>query len=80
MKVTRDPLVLYPRLIYPRFREGEQVDGATLDIAMRCYYPAEFVDVIESAGFQILERWGGYSGEVYGKGEEAVVVFRTSNQ
>jgi len=73
--VQPDPLVVYPRLVYQRFRAGEQIDEATLDICMRCYYPDEFIDLIETAGFEVYERWGGYAGEVYGEGEELVVVF-----
>ena len=41
---------------------------------MRCYYPTEFVDLLKAAGFHVMERWGGYSGEVYGEGGELVVL------
>lgn len=75
-EVAADPLVLYPTLIYRRFRDGEKIDEARLDIAMRCYYPEEFIHLLESAGFQVMERWGGYAGEVYGEGGELVVLFR----
>jgi len=43
---------------------------------MRYYYPDEFVELIESHGFSIIGRWGGYSDEPYGEGGELVVAFR----
>lgn len=73
--VTVDPLVIYPDLIYRRFVQDELVDEALLSIAMRCYYPDEFLALISDAGFVICNTWGGYAGEKYGKGSELVVEF-----
>jgi hypothetical protein len=46
-----------------------------LKIAMRCYCPEEFVELIKKQGFGVLQRWGGYEGEVYGQGAELVIQF-----
>lgn len=72
---TQEPLVCYPRILYRYVERGETLDEAVLDIAMRCYYAQEFVELIEGEGFQVLEKWGGYRGERYGEGEELVVRF-----
>ncbi len=65
----------YPELIY-RFYQGEQlVEETVLSIAMRCYYPEEFLALIECHGFRITGKWGGYAGEVYGEGGELVAAF-----
>ncbi len=73
--IDREKLVLYPRLIYRTYTDDELVDEAVLDIAMRCFYPQEFVERIEDAGFRVIEKWGGYADEVYGEGPELVVEF-----
>ena len=74
-RVQPDPLVVYPELTYRRFVGAELADEAVLKIAMRCFYPAEFLERIESAGFTVLAKWGGYDGEEYGIGSELVVEF-----
>jgi hypothetical protein len=51
------------------------VDEAVLKIAMRCYYPADLVGLVQSAGFVVRQKWGGYAGEPYGLGTELVVAF-----
>lgn len=80
--VTENPLVVHPRLIYRHFVGEDLVDEAVLEIAMRCFYPDEFVERIESAGFSVTNTWGGYAGELYGEGSELVVEFTldTSDQ
>lgn len=75
VRVQSDPLVVYPELIYRRSVDGKVVDEAVLKIAMRCFYPDEFVARIESAGFRVTNTWGGYAGEAYGVGPELVVEF-----
>jgi len=75
--VTSEPLVIYPDLIYRHFVQDELVDEAVLSIAMRCYYPDEFLSLISNASFAICETWGGYAGEKYGEGSELVVEFMT---
>jgi SAM-dependent methyltransferase len=69
-------LVLYPELVYRRYSGAELKDEAVLKLVMRCYYPDEFERLIEEQGFEIMDRWGGYSGEAYGRGNELVVQFR----
>ena len=73
-----DRLVIYPRLRYREHRGDELVSEAVLDIAMRVYYPEEFEVLIERHGFRVLDRWGGYAGEVYGQGPELVVKLADS--
>ena len=76
LRVDSERRILYPELIWRRYRNDELVDEATLRIAMRCYDPDEFATLITDHGFRIVNRWGGYAGEVYGKGPELVVQFR----
>ena len=49
-------------------------------IAMRCYYPDEFIQLIDGYGFQVIGKWGGYAGEPYGEGGELVVAFTESGK
>lgn len=72
--VQADPLVLYPELIYRRYRAAQVVEEARSRIAMRCWYPADLQGRIRAAGFRVREAWGGYSGEPYGQGPELVVA------
>jgi SAM-dependent methyltransferase len=65
-RMDPDKMVLYPELIYRRYHGKALVDEAVLKIAMRCYYPDEFVQLIIKQGFQVLQQWGGYEGELYG--------------
>ena len=74
-RVRTDPLVIYPDLIYRRYRGDQQVDEAVLSICMRCYYADEFLALISGQGFHIIDTWGGYAGEPYGEGPELVVQF-----
>ncbi len=74
-RLQRDPLVLYPELIYRRCVGGRVVEQATLRIAMRVWYPPELIAWIESHGFVVRGRWGGYQDEPYGEGGELVVAF-----
>ena len=74
-RVHATKLICYPDLRY-RYYEGQDLkDEATLHVAMRCYYPAEFEDLIMAHGFQVLNKWGGYANEVYGQGPELVIQF-----
>ena len=51
-------------------------EEAVLNLVMRCYYPDEFEKLIVTHGFDIVNRWGGYRGELYGKiGSELVIQF-----
>ena len=71
-----DRQVLYPKLVYRRYRDETLVDEHVNPICMRYYYPEEFKALIEDHGFSIIDRWGGYSGQAYGDGGELVVAFR----
>lgn len=73
--MDRDKLVLYPQLIYRRYRGEELTDEFIQHIKMRCYYPQEFRDLVERHGFRITNAWGGYAGEAYGAGRELVLEF-----
>ncbi|MEM7415686.1 MAG: class I SAM-dependent methyltransferase [Gemmatimonadota bacterium] len=75
LRLQPDPLVLYPELVYEYAVAGVVVDRAVLRIAMRCYYPDDFVARIEDARFTVTDRWGGYAGEPYGEGPELLVEF-----
>lgn len=75
VRIETDPLVAFPQLVYRFYEDGEQVDEALLNIAMRVYYPDELVALIRGAGFEVRDCWGGYAGEVYGEGSELVVSF-----
>jgi SAM-dependent methyltransferase len=68
--------VLYPTLIYRRYRDGVLVDEHRNPICMRYYYPEQFTALIEDHGFSIVQRWGGYCDEPYGQGNELVVAFQ----
>ena len=74
-RVQADPLVLYPDLVYRHYIGREMVNEAVLSIPMRCFYPAEFLELIKSHGFTVLDKWGGYMNESYGTGSELVVEF-----
>ena len=68
--------VAYPELVF-RLKEGDAVrDEVVQPLAMRCYYPDEFLRLIESQGFRVIARWGGYHGEPYGEGPELVAQFK----
>ena len=71
-----DRQVLYPDLIYRKYREGVLIDEHINPICMRYYYPAEFVELIENHGFTIIGKWGGYTDEVYGEGGELILAFQ----
>jgi len=72
-------IVLYPELIYRRYQGETLMEQTTLKIAMRCYYPDEFVQLIVNQGFRLLQKWGGYNGESYGQGPELIIQFTHSH-
>jgi len=71
--------ILYPELIYRRYQGDAWVEEAVLKIPRRCYSPEEFEQVITRHGFRVINRWGGYAGEPYGKGPELVLEFAASH-
>lgn len=70
-----EKLILYPELIYRKYEGDTLVEESLLKIVMRCYYPDTFEKLIVEHGYTILNRWGGYEGEVYGQGPELVIQF-----
>jgi hypothetical protein len=75
LRIDAEKQVVYPDLIYRRYRGDILEDEAVLKLLMRYYYPDEFEKMIEERGFRILDRWGGYKGEPYGEGPELVIQF-----
>ena len=75
-KFTENPFVLYPTIISRYFVDDKLETESRFTIPMRVYYPDEFKQLIEKHRFSILDSWGGYEGEEYGKGTELVVKFR----
>ena len=76
MRIDSERQVLFPKLIHRRFRGERLIDEHVNPICMRYYYPDQFCDLIESHGFTVVDRWGGYRDEPYGEGGELVVAFR----
>ncbi len=74
-RIEADPLVMYPEFRYRRFSGEELREEAVLKIPMRCYYPEEFLNLIQHHGFRLTGSWGGYADEPYGEGGELVVAF-----
>lgn len=74
--IDREKMILYPKLIYRRYRDAQLFEEFIQPIAMRVYYPEEFTSLVKAHGFSISERWGGYAGEVYGVGPELVLKFQ----
>jgi SAM-dependent methyltransferase len=66
-------LVFFPNLGYQYWVEDEMIEETLAEISMRAWYPNQLLDLIESNGFEIINKWGGYQGEPYGKGPELVI-------
>lgn len=73
-KLDADRQILYPELIYRRYRNGELIDTHLDSISMRYWYPDEFKQLVLDQGFTIIECWGGYTGQTYGEGSELVIA------
>ncbi|MDA0814039.1 MAG: hypothetical protein O3C21_16815 [Verrucomicrobia bacterium] len=72
-----NPLTPLPVLTHRRYdAEATQIDESVLRTATRTWYPDELVALIESHGFVVTGRSGGYDGEAWGEGTELVVVFK----
>jgi len=76
IRLDKEHLILYPDLVYRHYRGSSLVREVVLHIAMRCYYPETFEQLILGHRFEIANRWGGYLGEQYGKGLELILQFR----
>ena len=74
-RMDPERMIVYPELIYRRYDGDVLEDEAVLKIAMRCWYPDAFTNLITDHGFRITGKWGGYAGETYGEGPELVVQF-----
>ncbi|MBI5118675.1 class I SAM-dependent methyltransferase, partial [Candidatus Poribacteria bacterium] len=75
LRIDRERQIIYPELIFRRYRGEELEDEAVMKILMRYYYAEEFEATVTRHGFRILNRWGGYEGEPYGEGSELVLEF-----
>jgi hypothetical protein len=72
---------MLPELTYRRYDAGgTQTGEAKLRIAMRVWYPNDLIHLIESHGFVVTNRFGGYEGEPWEAGTELVVVFQEHPQ
>ncbi len=74
-RMDTEKMIVYPELVYRRYDGDVLEDEAVLKIAMRCYYPDEFAQLVTDHGFTLIDRWGGYAGEPYGQGPELVLKF-----
>jgi SAM-dependent methyltransferase len=74
-KVDSDPLACHFTLTYRCYEQNELSHETSARIALRCYRPDELEAIIRDQGFRIVDKWGGYSGEQYGEGEELIIQF-----
>jgi SAM-dependent methyltransferase len=74
-RMDREKMILYPEMVYRHRRQDVVKEEVRMSFVMRCYYPDQFRSLIEAHGFRILEEWGGYEGQPYGKGPELVIQF-----
>jgi SAM-dependent methyltransferase len=73
-------LVFFPNLGYQYWVGDEMIEESLAEISMRVWYPNQLLDLIETSNFEIIDKWGGYQGESYGKGPELVVSFRCKEE
>ncbi len=66
-------LVLYPELVFRRYRGDELLEELTMPITMRCWYPDQIAELVGDQGLAIVSTWGGYQGEAFGDGNELVL-------
>lgn len=71
-----EKLVFYPNLVYQYWVEDALVEESLMEISMRVWYPNQLLDLVETNGFEITGKWGGYHNEAYGKGPELVIAFQ----
>jgi SAM-dependent methyltransferase len=74
-RMDTEKLILYPELVYRRYEEEALRDETVLKLVVRCYYPDDLENLAAAHGFDVVGRWGGYGGEVYGEGPELVLQF-----
>ncbi len=75
-RIDPERQIIYPDIVYRRYRGDALEDEVIHKIALRYYYPDQFEELITAHGFKILNRWGGYKDEAYGEGPELVLQFR----
>lgn len=75
-RIDKENLVLFPELIYRKYQGTKLVDEFVQKIKMRCYYPDEFLNLMDDSGFAVVQKWGGYRGEPYESGTELVVKIK----
>jgi SAM-dependent methyltransferase len=68
------------RLTFRQYLEGELEELASLELAMRYYLPSQLEALLDEAGLEIAERWGGYRGERWGEGPELLVRATTAGE
>ncbi len=78
-RISPENQVMYPELIYRRYRDGKFIDKHINPICMRYWYPDQFKNLFLENGFEVTNSWGGYDGETYGKGPELVLAVRLSD-
>jgi len=74
-RIDADPVVIHPELIYRTYEHDQLVDEVVQPLAMRCWYPDEFLAMVKNHGFTVRRTWGGYADEPYGQGPELIVAF-----
>lgn len=75
-RYAEDASVVYPILTYRRYDDaGKLVDEAGMSFAMRVWRPDDLLALIESHGFAVTQKLGGYQGQAWDAGSELVVVF-----
>ena len=74
-RLDPETLVLYPDLIFRRYRDDELLEEIVQPIVMRCWYAEQVIELLHSHGFRIEEKWGGFAGEAWGQGNELVIRF-----
>lgn len=76
LRIDAEKQIVYPELIYRRYRDDMLEDETVHKLLLRYYYPDQFEKMVRDHGFRIVSRWGGYKGEPYGEGPELVLQFR----
>jgi SAM-dependent methyltransferase len=74
-RIDSERQIIYPELVYRRYRGDVLEDEVIHNIALRYYYPDQLEELITAHGFKIVNRWGGYADEPYGEGPELVIQF-----
>jgi len=79
VRIDKEQMVIYPDLVYRRYQGLALAEEVVMHLAMRCYYPETFEQLVRDHGFEIVSRWGGYQGEQYGEGPELILQFRVGS-